>query len=99
LTRLVQETDIDVVMLSGRYTLLDHSAIGDLLPACAARRVSVLAASIFNSGVLATPRPGATARFDYEPATPQVLPRAPPIPPTSAARGGALPHVGVTFPP
>src|SRR5215475_12607970 len=25
LTRLVQETDIDVVMLSGRYTLLDHA--------------------------------------------------------------------------
>src|SRR5262249_29577340 len=67
LTRLVQETDIDVVMLSGRYTLLDHSAIGDLLPACAARRGSVLAASIFNSCVLATPRPGATARLPHAP--------------------------------
>jgi len=98
LTRLVQETDIDVVMLSGRYTLLDHSAIGDLLPACAARGVSVLAASIFNSGVLATPRPGATARFDYEPATPQLLRRAHRIADVCEAHGVTLPQVAMAFP-
>jgi D-threo-aldose 1-dehydrogenase len=33
-----------VVVLSGRYTLLNHSALDDLLPACAERAVSVLAA-------------------------------------------------------
>ena len=34
LTRLVEETDVDVVMVAGRYTLLDQSALDDLLPAC-----------------------------------------------------------------
>ena len=34
LTRLVEEADVDVVMLAGRYTLLDQSALDDLLPAC-----------------------------------------------------------------
>ena len=75
LTRLVQETDVDVVMLAGRYTLLNHSAVDDLLPACAARGVSVLAVSVFNSGILATPRPAAGATFDYEPAAPELLRR------------------------
>ena len=53
LTRLVREADVDVVMLANRYTLLNHSALDDLLPACAERGVSVLAAAVFNSGVLA----------------------------------------------
>jgi len=98
LTRLVRETDIDVVMLSGRYTLLDQSALGDLLPACAERGVSVLAASIFNSGVLATPRPPATARFDYEPATPDVLRRAHRIADVCEAHGVTLPQAAMAFP-
>ncbi|MFK4266702.1 aldo/keto reductase [Streptomyces milbemycinicus] len=51
LTKLVQEADVDAVMLSGYYTLLQHDALDDLLPACAERGVSVLAASIFNSGL------------------------------------------------
>jgi D-threo-aldose 1-dehydrogenase len=57
LTTLVRETDLDVVMLAGRYTLLNQRALDDLLPACADRGVSVLAAAVFNSGVLASPRP------------------------------------------
>jgi D-threo-aldose 1-dehydrogenase len=98
LTRLVQETDVDVVMLSGRYTLLNHSALGDLLPACADRGVSVLAASIFNSGVLATPRPAATAWFDYEPAAPELLRRAHRIADVCEAHGVTLPQVAMAFP-
>ncbi|SPL88964.1 L-fuco-beta-pyranose dehydrogenase [[Actinomadura] parvosata subsp. kistnae] len=57
LTRLVREADVDVIMLSAHYTLLRQPALDDLLPACAERGVSVLAASVFNSGILATPRP------------------------------------------
>ena len=48
------------MLLAGRYTLLEHRALDDLLPACAERGVSVLAAAIFNSGMLATPRPPRT---------------------------------------
>src|SRR5690606_17884275 len=75
LTRLVREADPDVVMLSGRYTLLDHSALDDLLPACIEHGVSVVAASVFNSGLLATDRPSAGARYDYGSATPELVER------------------------
>ena len=58
LHRFVTETDIDVVMLAGRYTLLDRSAEQRLLPVCAAAGVRVLAAGVFNGGMLATDEPG-----------------------------------------
>ena len=74
LTRFVRETDMDVVLLAGRYTLLDQSALDDLLPACVERSTSVVVGGAFNSGVLADPRPG--SMFDYRPASPQVLARA-----------------------
>ncbi|MEV5705047.1 aldo/keto reductase [Actinoallomurus sp. NPDC052274] len=98
LTRLVEETDVDVVMLSGRYTLLDHSALDDLLPACTARGVSVLAASIFNSGLLATPRPAEGAPFDYAPVSPEILRRARRIAAVCEAHGVTLPQAAMAFP-
>jgi D-threo-aldose 1-dehydrogenase len=64
----VDRGDIDVVLLAGRYTLLDRSAAQELLPLCAERGVELLAAGIFNSGVLA----GGTT-FDYQVAGPAVL--------------------------
>ena len=98
LTKLVQETDVDVVMLAGRYTLLNHSAVGDLLPACAERGVSVLAVSVFNSGILATPRPAAGATFDYEPAAPELLRRVHRIANVCEAHGVTLPQAAMAFP-
>ncbi|MBC6461813.1 aldo/keto reductase [Actinomadura sp. HBU206391] len=74
LARFVTETDIDCVMVAGRYSLLDRSAADELLPLCAERGVGVLAAGVFNSGVLADPRPG--AHYDYAPAPEAVLRRA-----------------------
>ena len=58
---LVARAEIDVVLLAGRYTLLDRTAADELLPLCAERGVPVLAAGVFNSGVLAG---GST--FEYE---------------------------------
>lgn len=72
-TRFLAETDLDVVLIAGRYTLLDQSAGEALLPACAERGVSVVVGGVFNSGILAAPRPG--ARFDYLPAPPEVVTR------------------------
>jgi D-threo-aldose 1-dehydrogenase len=98
LTTLVRETDVDVVMLAGRYTLLEHSALDDLLPACAQRGVSVLAAGVFNSGVLADPRPAAGAHFDYAPASPELLKRAHRIADVCEAYGATLPEAAIAFP-
>ena len=63
LARFVRETDIDAILLAGRYTLLDQEALADLLPACVERGVAVLAAGVMNSGVLADPRPGARVQL------------------------------------
>ncbi|MFF4829812.1 aldo/keto reductase [Streptomyces sp. NPDC001312] len=71
LTRFVRDTDVDVVLLAGRYSLLDQSGLASLLPEAARRGVSVLVGGVFNSGLLADPRPGAT--FDYAPASVQLL--------------------------
>ncbi|MEU5510187.1 aldo/keto reductase [Streptomyces fungicidicus] len=74
LARFVRETDIDAVLLAGRYTLLDQSGFAGLLPLAAERGVGVVVGGVLNSGVLADPRPGAT--FDYAPARPDLLARA-----------------------
>src|SRR3954452_18706368 len=70
LARFVRETDVDCVLVAGRYTLLDRSADAELLPLCAERGRTVHAAGVFNSGLLAG---GAT--FDYVPASREQLER------------------------
>ena len=52
LRRIVREVDVDVVMVAGRWTLLDHTA-EPLLDECLDRGVAVVAAAPFNSGLLA----------------------------------------------
>jgi D-threo-aldose 1-dehydrogenase len=74
LTRFVRDTDVNVVLCAGRYTLLDQSALTELLPAAVARGVSVVVGGTFNSGLLADPRPGAT--YNYAVAPPELLDRA-----------------------
>ena len=74
LTRFVRDTDVDVVLCAGRYTLLDQSALTDLLPAAAGRGTSVVIGGAFNSGLLADPKPAAT--YDYGAAPAELLDRA-----------------------
>jgi D-threo-aldose 1-dehydrogenase len=74
LTRFVRDLDIDVVLVAGRYSLLDQRALAELLPTCAARGTAVVVGGVFNSGLLADPRPGAT--FDYAPAPAELVDRA-----------------------
>ncbi|WP_328991215.1 aldo/keto reductase [Kribbella sp. NBC_01245] len=98
LTTLVRETDVDVVMLAGRYTLLDQSALDTLLPTCAERDVSILAAAIFNSGLLASARPTEGARFDYAPASKALLDKANRIADICESHGVTLPEAAIAFP-
>lgn len=73
LRRFVQRVDLDCILLAGRWTLLDRTG-AELLHECADRGVHVVLGGVFNSGVLADPRPGRT--FDYLPAGEEVLRRA-----------------------
>ncbi|MGW4113863.1 aldo/keto reductase [Actinosynnema sp. NPDC004786] len=95
LDRFVRDTDLDVVMVAGRYTLLDQSAGEVLLPRCLDRGVSVLAAGVFNSGLLATDTPAGP--YDYRPAPPALVERAGAIAARCAAHGVALPQAAMAF--
>jgi D-threo-aldose 1-dehydrogenase len=70
LVRFARETDIDCVLVAGRYTLLDGGALAELLPLCAERGIGVIAAGVFNSGILATD--DGTGHFDYQRAPPEL---------------------------
>jgi D-threo-aldose 1-dehydrogenase len=96
LTRFVTETDVDVVLIAGRYTLLDRSAADTLLPAALGRGVSVLAGGVFNSGLLAAPGPGST--YDYQAAPPELVSRARQAEETCARFGVPLRAAAARFP-
>jgi D-threo-aldose 1-dehydrogenase len=95
LLRIVLESDVDRVLLAGRYTLLDRSG-APLLDVCSMRGVAVIAGGVFNSGVLADPRPGAT--FDYAPASEEILTRARAIGALCERHGVPLTAAAVQFP-
>ncbi len=68
--------DLDVILLAGRYTLADQTALPALLPLCEARGVAIVAGGPFNSGILATgarPCDGSAPYFNYAPALPEVV--------------------------
>lgn len=97
LADFVRSTDLDIVMCAGRYTLLEQGALDDLLPAAAAANVSVVAAAVFNSGLLAHNRPTANATYDYAPAPPEVLARVNAIADLCQSHGVALPAAALQF--
>jgi len=95
--RMVEQTDVDVVMIAGRWTLIDRSA-APLLAACRERGVGVLAAAPYNSGLLATDEPRADATFDYQPADRQKVELARGYAALAAQHGVTLPELAVQFP-
>lgn len=98
LADFARETDLDVLMLAGRYTLLEQRALDDLLPECERRGVSVVAAGVFNSGLLARARPRVDATYNYEPAPPEILARANRIADVLERHGTTLPVAAAQFP-
>ncbi|MCF0094017.1 aldo/keto reductase [Micromonospora sp. MH99] len=97
LARFVQETDIDVVMCAGRYTLLEQGALDDLLPAAQARGVGVVIAGVYNSGLLARDQPPADAVYNYQQAPPELIERARRIAAVCQAYGVTLPQAALAF--
>jgi len=98
LAEFVRRTDVDIMMVAGRYSLLDQSAADDLLPIAAERGVSVVAAAVYNSGILSTSAVPDDAHFDYGVAPPEVLAKARRIQGVCASFGVDLPAAAVQFP-
>jgi len=77
-SEVLRYADLDVILLAGRYTLVDQSALAELLPECQRRGVAVVIGGPYNSGILATgasPKDGSAPYFNYAPAPPEVVGR------------------------
>ena len=94
----VRRHDVDLVMLAGRYTLLDQGALDDLLPVAVDRGVRIVAAGVYNSGLLSGPRPVLGAPYDYKPAPPELVDRARRLAAVCEAHGVDLPTAAIHFP-
>lgn len=93
--------DPDILLLAGRYTLLDQSALPVLLPRCVQRGTRVVVGGPFNSGILASgtrPRDGRAPYFDYAPAEPDVVARAAALEDLCAEHGVPLKAAALQFP-
>ena len=96
LSRFAREGNFDCFLLAGRYTLLDQIALDELLPTCVERGIAIIAAGVYNSGILADPKPG--ARYNYTKAPEPLLERAREIRAVCDRHGVPLPAAALQFP-
>ncbi len=96
LTRFADERDFDCFLLAGRYTLLDQSGLRELLPLCESKGISVIIGGVFNSGILADPRPGAP--YNYVPASDDLIERALQLRDVCSRHGVSLKSAALHFP-
>lgn len=99
--QVLREADLDVLMLAGRYSLLDHSALPALLPHCVARGVRIALGGVFNSGILATGvrgTSGGAVSFNYAQAAREWLERTAQIESVCEAYGIPLRAAALQFP-
>lgn len=94
---LIREADVDLIMLAGRYTLLDQSGLNELLPLALERGVGIVTAGVYNSGLLGRRRPAADAHFDYAPAPAALIGRANAIADVCESYGVTLPEAAIGF--
>ena len=91
-----RESDIDLAMLAGRYTLLEQDGADAVFEAAGDR--SIVAVGVFNSGLLSTARPKPGAMYDYAPAPQELIDRANRLADVAEANGVTLPQAAVAFP-
>jgi D-threo-aldose 1-dehydrogenase len=96
LAEFARRTEMDTLMLAGRYTLLDQEAREELLPLCEERGIGVVAAGVFNSGLLAQPQPS-SGRYDYGDAPWELVERARRVAEVCAEHGTSLPAAAIAF--
>ncbi len=95
---LLDRVDLDVILLAGRYTLLDSSAAA-LLDRCAARGVRVIVGGPYNSGILASADiDQRQLHYDYAAPDAAILDRARTLAAACARAGVSLPAAALQFP-
>jgi len=70
----VKEMDLDIILIAGRFTLLDQSAQDQLFKECLKKNTAVVVGGVYNSGILANPVAG--ANYNYVPASDELIKKA-----------------------
>ena len=96
LSEFARRADFDCFLLAGRYTLLDQAGLKELLPLCVERGIAIIAAGVYNSGILADPKAG--AKFNYRDAPGALVDRARRIAAVCERHGVPLRAAAVQFP-
>ena len=96
LIELVEKHEVDIVMCAGRHTLLERA--NTLLDAAQSKGVGVVIAGVYNSGLLARPRPLPNAMYNYAPAPPALLELVNDLADRCETFGVSLPEAALAFP-
>lgn len=88
----------DLHMIAGRYTLLEHPGEAQLLEKMLQHGVRGHVVSVFNSGLLAKPRPADDAHYDYAQAPAELLQRTNKIADICEEFGVDLPTAALAYP-
>jgi D-threo-aldose 1-dehydrogenase len=91
--------DFDVVLLAGRYTLLEQDALDTFLPLCERRGVRVVVGGPYNSGILATGvRKSGVINYNYAAASKEIIGRTASIESICDTHGVPLAAAALQFP-
>jgi D-threo-aldose 1-dehydrogenase len=96
LARFAREANFDCFLLAGRYTLLDQVGLNELLPLCDERGIAIIAGGVFNSGIMADPRPG--SHYNYQAAPDELVRRAGRIKAVCERHGVSQKAAAIQFP-
>src|SRR5882724_11754776 len=94
--KFARAADFDVAMMAGRYSLLIQNGLAEFLPLALEKKMGVMLAGVFNSGILAT---GAIAgaKFEYAPAPPEIMDRVRKIEAICASHATSIRRAALQF--
>ncbi|PZC41323.1 MAG: D-threo-aldose 1-dehydrogenase [Chloroflexi bacterium] len=75
LRQFAKDAEFDCFLVAGRYTLLDHSALHELMPLCLEKDISLILGGPYNSGILASDLDNKSTYF-YDPSPFEVIEKA-----------------------
>lgn len=95
--RFASAGDFDTMLLAGRYSLLEQPGLASFMPLAQQKGIGLMLGGVFNSGILAT-GPVSGAKYNYQPAPPQILARVAAIEAVCARHGVPLRRAALQFP-
>ncbi len=95
LARFARETNMDIFLLAGRYSLLDRTALDEFFPICLEKGMGVLVAQAMHGGLIdGVPDP----QLYYRPTTPEIRDRVERIAAICHANGVPTAAAAIQFP-